>query len=88
MPRFSKDAIALLKRVMLARADWGYSFDHLDVESIADKTGLTRQQIEKWVENFKERHLTDEARKRHLRGEEQVILLSSNPFSPFHNASD
>lgn len=70
MPRFDDAQVTCLKRAMLTKAGNGFFLDHADVEQIVHESGLNREQILMWGENFRMRYKTEE---------ERLSFLQANP---------
>jgi len=61
MPRFAPATTNILKAAMALRAP-NYVFVEDDFEHVSKLTGMARQQIMKWADNFRERFQTQEER--------------------------
>ncbi len=62
MPRFEDAQVTCLKRAMLTKAKGGFLLVPADVEQSVHESGLNREQILMWGENFRMRYKTEQER--------------------------
>ena len=62
MPRFEDAQVTCLKRAMLTKAKSGFLLDPVEIEQIVRESGLNREQILMWGENFRMRYKTEQER--------------------------
>ena len=74
MPRFAKEAVAVLKTTMRARAGEGYRFRDEELEDLAARTGLSQAQVRQWASDKHRYYATEQEMEQHLAGDGKVRL--------------
>ena len=72
MPRFAKEAVAVLKTTMRARAAEGYRFRDEELADLADRTVLSEAQVRQWAINFHQYYETERKKETFLAGDGKV----------------